>query len=111
LLENPPVIESIAEETLSCGTRRSSPKPGRRRGLPGGFFSRRPMGGMERQIPGRCPPLLEGRKSRRPPSGHPHYRLQRPLSADGRKPFHSINFVTAPRRLHPQRPVQLLAQA
>ena len=80
---------------------------------PGGYqvgnFPRRGPSGTA--VLGHRPRRVVRRARRRPGPRLPADRVLRPLRSDGRRPFASINFVTAARRLPDGRPRHLRAQA
>ena len=77
-----------------------------------GTFASLPLGRVERPLPRRRAPLLAGRSA----TWSAPLATRLAGSSDlyqpsGRQPYHSINFITSPRRLHAQRPGALQPQA
>ena len=83
--------------------------PGRRR-LPGGQFPAVVVR-VERQVPRRDSPLLEGRRRQRIGVRHPHLRLQRSLRVEQPPAARQHQLRHFPRRIHAPRPGLLQRQA
>ncbi len=111
IMENPPILERIAEEPGPAGHQDHRGGLGRGGRLPGGIVPRRQVGGVERPVPRRRAPVLargrgDGFRARHPPG-----RKLRSVPARRPKavPQHQLRDLS--RRVHPERPGELRAQA
>ena len=110
VLVEPPVVEMISEDPLLRDTQADRRALGRRRALPGRQLPRRrPVVGVERPLPRRRPPLLEGRRRPGRAARQPPLRLGGPLRRPRPAPLAEPRDL--PRRLHPLRPRLLQREA
>ena len=96
IMENPPILERIAEEPVLRHTKIIAEAWDAAGAYQVGWFPGGTMGGMERPVPRRRAPVLAGRRG----TWFPHLATRLAGSSDlylrdGRKPFHSINFLTS----------------
>ena len=107
----PPVIWHI-ELSRGAGRHQDHRRGlGRRRPLPGRLLPRLPLGGVERPLPRRRPPLRQGRRRarrRRSPRGSPAAPTSTRRAATCRS---TASTSSLPRRLHAQRPRLLQREA
>ena len=84
---------------------------GRRRRVPGRLVRQPALGRVERPLPRRHSPLLEGDWGMTGPMATRLSGSSDLYQPSGRRPYHSINFITSHDGYHAQRPRQLRAEA
>ncbi len=107
MLEQPAPPGTYRRGTASAKHENHRRGVGRRRRLPGGRFPRA-LGGLERQVPRRCPHVLARRRQHGGALRHEDNRKLGPLRRKGPAPRHQLHHL--PRRIHAERPRELQPQ-